>query len=86
MPTLRNSITLEAKLGIEQQTKQAAKHKTKRPESQKMKVAEILKTLEYGPAPEAAKPALDWIAEHEGKFQLFIGNEWKNPFSKEFHA
>ncbi|HEX9392020.1 MAG TPA: aldehyde dehydrogenase family protein [Usitatibacteraceae bacterium] len=49
-----------------------------------MKVAEILKTLEYGPAPEAAKPALDWIAEHEGKFQLFIGNEWKNPSSKEW--
>ena len=47
-----------------------------------MKVADILKTLEYGPAPEAAKPALDWIAEHEGKFQLFIGNEWKNPSSK----
>jgi aldehyde dehydrogenase (NAD+) len=49
-----------------------------------MKVAQILKTLEYGPAPEAAKPALDWIAEHEGKFKLFIGNEWKNPSSKEW--
>jgi aldehyde dehydrogenase (NAD+) len=49
-----------------------------------MKVAQILKTLEYGPAPEAAKPALDWIAEHDGKFKLFIGNEWKNPSSKEW--
>jgi len=49
-----------------------------------MKVAEILKNLEYGPAPEAAKPALDWIVEHEGKFQLFIGNEWKSPSSKEW--
>ncbi len=49
-----------------------------------MKVAQILKTLEYGPAPEAAKPALDWIAEHDGKFKLFIDNEWKNPSSKEW--
>jgi aldehyde dehydrogenase (NAD+) len=49
-----------------------------------MKVADILKTLEYGPAPEAAKPALDWIAEHEGKFKLFFGNEWKRPSGKEW--
>ena len=49
-----------------------------------MKVAELTKTLEYGLAPEAAKPALDWIAEHNGKFQLFINNEWKNPSGKEW--
>jgi len=49
-----------------------------------MKVAELTKTLTYGAAPEAAKPALDWIAEHSGKFQLFINNEWKNPSGKEW--
>ncbi len=49
-----------------------------------MKVAELTKTLAYGAAPEAAKPALDWIAEHNGKFQLFINNEWKNPSGKEW--
>ena len=49
-----------------------------------MKVAELTKTLAYGPAPEAAKPALDWIAEHNAKFQLFINNEWKNPSGKEW--
>ena len=49
-----------------------------------MKVAELTKTLEYGTAPEAAKPALDWIAEHHAKFQLFINNEWKNPSGKEW--
>ena len=49
-----------------------------------MKVAELTKTLAYGPAPEAAKPALDWIAGHDGKFQLFIDNEWKNPSGKEW--
>jgi aldehyde dehydrogenase (NAD+) len=49
-----------------------------------MKIKNILNTLEYGPAPEAAKPALDWIAEHDAKFKLFIGNEWKNPSGKEW--
>ncbi len=51
---------------------------------QTMKVAELTKSLAYGPAPEAAKPALDWIAEHNAKFQLFINNEWKNPSGKEW--
>ena len=49
-----------------------------------MKVADLTKTLAYGPAPEAAKPALDWINEHSAKFQLFINNEWKNPSGKEW--
>jgi aldehyde dehydrogenase (NAD+) len=49
-----------------------------------MKINALLKTLPYGEAPEAAKPALDWIAEHEGKFQLFINGEWKKPQSKEY--
>jgi len=49
-----------------------------------MKVAELTKSLAYGAAPEAAKPALDWIAEHNGRFQLFINNEWKNPSGKEW--
>ena len=49
-----------------------------------MKVADLTKSLAYGPAPEAAKPALDWIAEHDGKFRLFINNEWKNPSGKEW--
>ena len=51
---------------------------------EKMKVAELSKALTYGPAPEAAKPALDWIAGHNAKFQLFINNEWKNPSGKEW--
>ncbi|MGQ0601699.1 MAG: aldehyde dehydrogenase family protein, partial [Anaerolineales bacterium] len=49
-----------------------------------MKVAEILHTLEYGLAPEAAKPALEWIAAHEGRFQLFINNQWRDPAMKEW--
>ncbi len=49
-----------------------------------MKVAQIFNTLEYGPAPEAAKPALDWIAEHDGKFGIFINGKWRDPSSKEW--
>jgi aldehyde dehydrogenase (NAD+) len=49
-----------------------------------MKVTEILDTLSYGPAPEAAKPALDWIATHEGRFQLFINNAWRDPAGREW--
>ena len=49
-----------------------------------MKVAEILDTLSYGLAPEAAQPALDWIAAHKAHFQLFIGNEWRDPSSQEW--
>jgi aldehyde dehydrogenase (NAD+) len=49
-----------------------------------MKVAELTKSLPYGEAPEAAKPAFDWIAEHEGKFQLFINGEWRKPSTKEY--
>ncbi|MDD2923526.1 MAG: aldehyde dehydrogenase family protein, partial [Anaerolineales bacterium] len=49
-----------------------------------MTIPEILDTLSYGPAPEVAKPALDWIAEHNGKFNLFINNEWREPSPKKY--
>ena len=38
-----------------------------------MTVKEIFETLDYGPAPEAAVPALDWLAAHDRRFGLFIG-------------
>ncbi|MDE9451222.1 aldehyde dehydrogenase family protein [Aliiroseovarius sp. Z3] len=37
-----------------------------------MTVKEIFETMEYGPAPESAKEAKDWIAEHNGQFGLYI--------------
>ena len=39
-------------------------------------VAEIFETMTYGPAPESAKPALDWIAAHGGEFGQFIGGKF----------
>src|SRR5947207_14982360 len=39
-------------------------------------VSEIFETMAYGPAPESDKPALEWIAQHDGAFGLFIGGRW----------
>jgi aldehyde dehydrogenase (NAD+) len=41
-----------------------------------MRVAEIFETLEYGPAPESAAPALEWIERHGPEFKLFINGQW----------
>src|SRR5439155_25704045 len=38
--------------------------------------SEIFETMAYGPAPESDKPALEWIARHDGAFGLFIGGRW----------
>ncbi|MCK0137630.1 aldehyde dehydrogenase family protein [Aliiroseovarius sp. F47248L] len=38
-----------------------------------MTVKEIFDTMDYGLAPESAKEALAWIAEHDGQFGLYIG-------------
>ncbi len=48
-----------------------------------MRVAEIFETLEYGPAPEAATPALEWIEQHGPEFKLFINGQWVAPLSGE---
>lgn len=41
-----------------------------------MTVAEIYKTMEYGPAPEAPQLAQAWLEAHGRKFGAFIGGEW----------
>src|SRR3954467_8358156 len=43
-------------------------------------VADIFETIEYGPAPEAANPALAWIEAHQ-PFGFFIDGEWRTPAS-----
>ncbi|HWJ88799.1 MAG TPA: aldehyde dehydrogenase family protein [Pelagibacterium sp.] len=43
------------------------------------KVAEIFETLDYGPAPEAAGPALDWLDGHERRFGHFIDGAFTKP-------
>jgi len=47
-----------------------------------MKVKDIFKTMAYGPAPESAKAAEDYLAEHKKEFKLFINGEWQKSSSK----
>jgi len=43
------------------------------------KIAQIFETLEYGPAPESAQPALDWLKSHGNKFGQYIDGKWTAP-------
>jgi aldehyde dehydrogenase (NAD+) len=45
-------------------------------------VARIFETMEWGPAPEASGPALEWLQAH-GAFGLFIGGRWVAPAAGE---
>ena len=42
-------------------------------------VREIFDTMEYGPAPESAKPAQEWLAAHGERFGHFIGGRFTKP-------
>jgi aldehyde dehydrogenase (NAD+) len=43
-------------------------------------VAKLFETMDYGPAPESATPALEWIQQHDGgRFGHFIGGQWTPP-------
>jgi len=44
-----------------------------------MSVAEIFETLKYGPAPESASLAHEWLDRHERCFGLFIDGAWTEP-------
>ncbi|HSJ30879.1 MAG TPA: aldehyde dehydrogenase family protein [Longimicrobiales bacterium] len=49
-----------------------------------MKVAEIFETLEYGPAPESAAPANEWLDRYDRRFGLFIDGAWREPAEGEY--
>ncbi len=38
-------------------------------------VKEIFNTMEYGPAPESADAAHEWLGRHKGRTELFIGGQ-----------
>jgi aldehyde dehydrogenase (NAD+) len=40
-------------------------------------VAEIFESMAYGPAPEAAKPAMDWLAARGPQMPLYIDGAWQ---------
>ena len=56
----------------------------KREEPDMASIPQIFESMDYGPAPEAASPALAWIAGHEGRFGHFVGGEWVQPSGGEW--
>ena len=51
-----------------------------------MSVAEILESLEYGPAPESDAEARAWLAGHGEGCRLFIGGKWRVPKSAKWFS
>ncbi|HYN20574.1 MAG TPA: aldehyde dehydrogenase family protein [Thermoanaerobaculia bacterium] len=49
-----------------------------------MTVAEIFETLEYGPAPESAEPALAWLKARGGEILPFIDGDFRRPAAEEW--
>lgn len=49
-----------------------------------MEIKEIFDTMVYGPAPESAAPAVDYLESHNRTFDLFINGEWTKPNSKQY--
>jgi aldehyde dehydrogenase (NAD+) len=46
-------------------------------------IAEIFETMEYGPAPESAAPAVRWLDERKRSFGHFINGAWTEPSAGE---
>ena len=42
-------------------------------------VREVFDSMAYGPAPEADKPAREWLAKYRSTFGHYIGGEWTTP-------
>ncbi|HVS01736.1 MAG TPA: aldehyde dehydrogenase family protein [Thermoanaerobaculia bacterium] len=51
-----------------------------------MSVAEIFRTMDYGPAPESAAMARGWLERHGGELRLFVGGKWVEARSGESFA
>ncbi len=49
-----------------------------------MKIKEIYETMTYGPAPENADLAHEFLEDHNRTFQLFINGQWYAPSSGEY--
>ena len=41
-------------------------------------ITDLMDTLDYGPSPESAQPALDWLAAQPSPFGLWIGGVWRD--------
>ncbi|MGM5471073.1 aldehyde dehydrogenase family protein [Flavobacteriaceae bacterium LMO-SS05] len=48
------------------------------------KVKDIYETMEYGPAPESADAAIEFLEKHKKTFKLFIDGKWIAPSSGDY--
>jgi len=49
-----------------------------------MKIKDIYENMSYGPAPEDASEAIQFLENHKRSFKLFIDGKWVAPTSKEY--
>jgi aldehyde dehydrogenase (NAD+) len=49
-----------------------------------MSIAEKFVAMEYGPAPEDPKEALEWLDRHQRQFGLFIDGQWQSPATGQY--
>jgi len=54
------------------------------PTSTTTTIVDLFDSMAYGPAPESAAPARDWLAAHGPHLGLYIGGEWRAPSSGEY--
>jgi aldehyde dehydrogenase (NAD+) len=45
-------------------------------------VAEVFESMAWGPAPEAAEPAIAWLEQHGREFDHLVGGEWRAATSR----
>lgn len=48
-------------------------------------ITDIMSTMDYGPSPESAGPALEWLAQRQQTFGLWVGGQWHDGASH-FHS
>ena len=48
------------------------------------KVAELFESMEYGPAPESAERAREWLEARGRRFGHHVGGEWREPVGGEY--
>jgi aldehyde dehydrogenase (NAD+) len=51
-----------------------------------MSIVEKFMTMEYGPAPEDSREAMNWLNRHGRRFEHFINGTWQPPAAGEYFA
>jgi aldehyde dehydrogenase (NAD+) len=49
-------------------------------------IADLYETLPYGPAPESADLAQEWLERHDRSFGVFVGGKWTEPAADGFET